>query len=292
MGVTENAVFIGTSGHEMTIGYYPACAFEADSGEQRWRAEPGTDAGSVVSHGLCLVWTLDTLLALDAATGDERWTRTPGRREAVPMQVASDVCCLYTESGITGYALPEGSEAWHHPTDSRGRFLAVPPDRSDHSMALYVGDFDGVLTVLDPATGDDRWTVDRTGWGSEQGGVFGIGFGTESVVAWIGNTLASFDADDGTERWAYSLGQVDEAGHPVVIDETVFVLRAPTDGEVYVETFDLMTGQRRWRHLIEGAGKVPRTTGVLGDTFLVGTESGQFYGFSAGSDDTAATEST
>lgn len=93
--------------------------------------------------------------------------------------------------------------------------------------------------------------------------------------------MYGFDARTGAEQWRQVLTPVQRVSPPVVIGETVFVLHAPTAEEVAVKTFDLESGERRWRFPMPWTDNLLPTRASSDSQLVVATKNGDLYGFSA-----------
>jgi outer membrane protein assembly factor BamB len=275
IGTTEDAVFIGSTFEEGRRDGWPAFAFEAESGSQRWQAETGTVARATVSHDRCLVRSLDQLTALDTATGETAWQRTPGQSDFAPMHITGDTALVCSDDAIQAYTLPSGTEEWTMSL-AQGKSIAVTATDTQTTDTAFIGTYDGAVVAFDVRSGEEDWRVTRSG--SVSGGAQVV-HRRGTVTAQVGEFLYGFDAADGTELWAQPLTPIYNLAGPVVINNTVFLLRAPTNGEVFVETYDLSSGEARWRHQLDSTHFGFWQS--LGDYFLVAAENGPLYGFHA-----------
>lgn len=184
-------------------------ALQAGSPQELWRRAPGVGySGVAIADGLVVTMADDDTgawaVAMDAATGADRW-RT---RVDAPYK-----------DGM-GYNGPRAT-----PTLADGRVVTVSGN--------------GVLTVLDAATGVAAWSVDLVG-------------------ALTG----------ARPKWGYS-------GSPLVSDGVVYVAVGGADPNGAV-AFDLATGARRWGHGAWGAAYSSPVRATLGgvDQVVFFTEDG------------------
>lgn len=268
--VTEDTVFASESYDDP--GEAPVFAFDAETGEEQWRTFTGMDMGSAVSHGLCLVYSVvDGLTALDTATGEVRWERTPGDEYGARLEVIDDTLCLFMDGTVHGYALPDGTHRWEQSLSGDAGFVQRPPLGSAQAADLYIADDRANLTALNATTGEKQWTV-TTHWGPE--GYEGMCLGTDSLFYHSGTALASYDLVDGTRQWAYSLGSEYEASGPFVSDGTVFLITQERNEEPSIKTFDAEMGSRDWRvQLTTGDSAPPRIAGVFNEYAVLRTDS-------------------
>lgn len=273
---TKEAVYFGITSDDPSGGR-PVTAYEKEGGDQLWRRTTRMPLEGVVTETYCLVQGYPNyVIVLDAATGTKRWERDVGAR-IEETRIFGDTLYLASEAGLTAYSLPDGTVNWER--DITGTMAVADPDAAEVS-SIYIGGRDGSIYSLNAADGSTNWSKSPTAVG-DQGYGARIEHAGDRLVAQKGRTLYGFHSSDGTEQWR----QVPPAGFdvssPVLIDDTVFLLDAPTDTELKVKTFDLATGDRRWQYPIELVTPLedgfPRY-GVSGD-FLVGwRRSGTFFG--------------
>jgi outer membrane protein assembly factor BamB len=228
-------------------------ALDAATGAERWRREIGPVwASPVVVDDIIYVTTGEAhaapavdsqtvyvgggfgtdLVAVDAATGEERWR--------FPLQVA----------GLYAVDAASGQQHWHVPTQ---RGVNSAPAVADGMV--YVGDFDHRLYAVDAASGDERWSV-QVGEDSNRSetrdairtpdpapaaarGVVYAGGGD--------GTLAALDGATGTERWHKRLGS-GFVSAPGVASGVVYI--GHLDGTL--EAVDSATGEELWAHRVDG----------------------------------------
>ena len=272
VGATDNAVFVGATSDDPSRG--PIEALDAASGDLLWQTETPMPTNGVISHGLCLVeGHPDTVIALDTATGDKRWQKSPG--ELDQMTVIGDTLVVFSDDGTTAYSLPGGEQRWQK--DDRVECFVVSEGVSERGVTLYAGEGDGTVSAIDPETGDVRWATPFNTETSQ--GVRGIAHGGDTVVVRMWDTVSGLTATDGTERWRQALTPVERMDGPAIIDRTVFVLHASTDDEFTVKTFDLDSGRKQWRFQHEWGDNLLPEAIVYDGQFIVAPIGG-VYGFS------------
>jgi outer membrane protein assembly factor BamB len=268
--VAEESVFVSETSDDP--GEFLALAFDAETGEERWRTVTGMETHSTVTHGLWLISSpVDGLTALDTATGEVRWERTPSSELGGPVLAVDDTLCLFRDGTVHGYALPDGTHRWEQSLSGDAGFIQRPPSGSAQAADLYIADDRANLTALNARTGDKQWTV-TTHWGNE--GYEGMCLGTDSLYYHSGTALASYDLMDGSRQWAYSLGSEYNASGPVIAPGTVFLITQQTDQEPTVKAFDAKTGSREWRvQLTTGDSFPPQVSGVFNEYIVLKTDS-------------------
>ncbi len=276
--------------------------FHSDAPPRRagW-ASPAADPES----GLVFSLTVGAeLTAFDAATGEVRWRRslseelgvisTHGGRTPSPL-IHGDVVIVSGVSSSWG-AHARGSQRFFafEKTTGAARWMSAPGARpydttySPPSIRtvggrrlLLVGGGDGAFHAIDPATGDPVWHYPMSKRGVNSGAIlFGdtvvVSHGEENVSFSTMGLLAALDARSTGEiaeeaaLWrapgflgGYSSGVTD--------GETLYWM----DNSANLAAFDPSDGERRWTRNL---GTIQRASPVLADGKLwVGTGNGRFY---------------
>jgi eukaryotic-like serine/threonine-protein kinase len=138
-------------------------ALDTATGQERWtRPQPAPPIGLAATTSTVLVATTDgEVTALDPATGQPQWSAAVGSTLRSGPVVAGPVVAVITADGdITALDTTTGEPAWTHPT---GTTRSSPLARD--ATTLYLRDEHG-LVALDAATGDVRWetTADGTAY--------------------------------------------------------------------------------------------------------------------------------
>jgi outer membrane protein assembly factor BamB len=186
-----------------------------------------------------------TLIALDAATGSERW-RYKG-----------------ADPGLYAVDAVSGTVRWHFSTEQR--VMATPAVADGVVYALDLG---GRLHAVDAVRGTGRWS---TQVGEPESGPRLQNFQSPApavmgdlvyAAAWDG-TLVALDAASGTERWRTKIAY-GAYSSPTVTADVVYI--GGSDGTL--SAFDAATGQLRWELGVDGPiGSSPVVTG--GAVFVV-----------------------
>nr|WP_245241198.1 PQQ-binding-like beta-propeller repeat protein [Streptomyces spiramenti] len=210
-------------------------------GSPRWRhstrlgvfAEPVADGDTVYLCGLDR-----TVHALDAATGQVRWTfETHGQVFNSPvlhegqLHVATGNGVMHTLDTADGGELRRFT----------GGGQPLAPVRAESGLLLLADRVDSRLYALDPATGEETWSV------AAAGGPTGLATAGDTVLLGAGRRLTAFGTEDGEERW-----RADAAPEhcPVTVVGTTACHRS---AEAEVVALDLETGEHRWSHEADGA---------------------------------------
>ncbi|MFC7044079.1 PQQ-binding-like beta-propeller repeat protein [Halobacteriaceae archaeon GCM10025711] len=185
--------------HGDDFGVY---AVDAASGEEQWsytRSYPKFLTLLGVVDGLALVVTSDdalgptgeSLLALDAATGEVRWTAEVGDSQGVAIGAGAVYVAAYRR--LYAIDLADGTERWRR--DFEGG--TVGPGFAGDTVFAGSEDYDSpAVHAFDPATGEVQWSVE--------------GWAITSLLAadalYLGGENVASYAPDGTERWRHDAG--------------------------------------------------------------------------------------
>lgn len=212
-------------------------AYDRADGTERWRAEGGATsfdgAGSPALGDDTLYVPGGSVAALDAETGDERWTAT-ATQSVQGVAVADRVYAATGSNGQGGAAaFTAAGERWWE-TAGLGTSYACPAVADGR---VFVPSKSGTLTALDADTGEVLWQSRIEDGVSEPPAVAD---GTVVVEAGNGTTVRAFDAATGERRWSFTTGVSQSA--PVMVGDRALVAGANTG----VWALDLTTGTEEW----------------------------------------------
>jgi hypothetical protein len=210
-------------------------ALDAATGAERWRFDSGlAESSPVVVNGVAFFGAWDgTLYAVDVESGAELWSfATGGRIRGGAAHVRGTVIVAATDGTVTALAVRTGEVRWQQ--TGTAPFVATPAVAAGR---VVIGDGEGTIWALDVATGSVVWTRD-------------VGDRVEAPVALPGDTvlaasydgtLSALDAETGSLRWAVTLG-APLLGQPSVIAGRVSI------GTLANRTFalDVETGEEIW----------------------------------------------
>lgn len=215
----------------------------------KWRVARGSRVrgGLLVADGIACFASWRELCAVDAETGNVKWSVSPGLDWSCHTAIADGVAYVRrdaercTKQVVVALDLQTGKEKWRatfdHPTD-----VGVPAIAGG---VLYfgqdVGTFRGALVALDVRTRQIRWTF-RT-----RGGISGCP-AIDGGVVYVGThwgRLYAVEADTGRLKWYARLG--DWASTPAIADGVVCIRSGR-----YLRALDVATGRRKWRFKGEG----------------------------------------
>lgn len=252
----------------------------------RWTFETEVndfEAGPVVVNGTVYFGTQNirdnegTLYAVDAWTGEERWTfQSPSGNYPDNIAVFRNTVYISTYNGKV-YALDaaNGDPFWEFSTEGRPLGLTVA------NRTLYVtskgprsgsGWPEGRVYALGGLRGEPRWAFTTEAPPSGSAAVKGD---TVYVSTWRGNVTA-LDTESGAVNWNVDVNEDNEQwlnqptvanGH-VYIGSRVLSALPPDHGRLYA--LDAGTGDERWKRTKRG--ETIASPSVLGDTVYFTTD--------------------
>ncbi|WP_053084635.1 PQQ-binding-like beta-propeller repeat protein [Streptomyces viridochromogenes] len=201
--------------------------------------------------------------ALDAATGNVRWTHeTGGWVKSSPAVAEGTVYIGSNDHRIYALDAATGNVRWTHETGD--------PVLSSPAVAegtVYIGSTDCVVYALDAATGNVRWTHETGGWVKSSPAV------AEGTV-YIGSDhhrVHALDATTGNVRWTYK----SDGSSPAVAEGTVYI--GSSDCVVYA--LDATTGDVRWTY--KTGDPVSSSPAVADGIVYVGSNDHRIYALDA-----------
>lgn len=224
-------------------------AIDAADGSLRWTIpSPGGNWEQPATVADGTVYTaMDELYALDANSGDERWTSGVGSATTGPPPVAGGVVVAGGDP-LRGLSVEDGSERW-----------AAPQAGSVHAAAIAYDTVFAVsenrLVALDLAEGRTRWVV-RDGFLEAP---FAVGDGAVYAQSRPGYELVAFDAATGGVEWVCT-GTDGVLGPPSSTDGMLVV----QDERDTLYGIDADFGEVAWTRsiTISRPGSVPVADGV------------------------------
>jgi outer membrane protein assembly factor BamB len=203
-----------------------------------------------------------TLVALDPATGQERWRFATGARRMTPPVVAGGLAYVIGDTfdgtgTLSAVDATTGEERWRFetgqtfsaPVVADGVVYAAGTDYAVGAVHLY---------ALDAATGTERWrrsdVPPASSLAVEQATLY-VGYFDDCAV-WH---LAAFDAATGDERSSWSI-ETPTRNCPIagtVVDGVAYIVRLTGEGGIgdgYLAALDAATGAERWRWEFDPGG--------------------------------------
>ncbi|MFD7057842.1 PQQ-binding-like beta-propeller repeat protein [Streptomyces sp. NPDC059906] len=226
-------------------------AWEASAGQKLWEVTgaqtdfESPEAGAALHDGTAYVWQDARLRALDARTGDERWSYPIGDAAScggVPVRLTqAPDGYVYVAAGTRVLALEvaSGHVRWHF--EAPAVFLAPPtfvPGPAVTGGGVYLADYLGTVYALDATDGRDRWRIATEARSSTDPVLVSAGH----VHVGSGKGLYTLDAVTGTPKWRFQAGG-DIVGAPAVAEGRIHF--GSSDHLLYTLKAD--DGRLRWK---------------------------------------------
>ncbi|MCX5048954.1 MULTISPECIES: outer membrane protein assembly factor BamB family protein [unclassified Streptomyces] len=226
-------------------------AREASTGQKLWELTgaqtdfESPESGPAVHEGTVYVWQDARLRALDARTGDERWSYPIGDAAScggVPVRIThAPDGYVYVCAGTRVLAIDvaSGRVKWHF--EAPAVFLSQPtfaPGPAVTGGGIYLADYLGTVYALDATDGRDRWRIATESRASVEPVLVAGGH----VHVGSGKGLYTLDAVTGTPKWRFQAGG-DIVGAPVVAEDRIHF--GSTDHLLYTLKAD--DGRLRWK---------------------------------------------
>ncbi|WP_316769402.1 outer membrane protein assembly factor BamB family protein [Streptomyces sasae] len=226
-------------------------AWEASNGQKLWELSgaqtdfEAPESGPSLYDGTVYVWQDARLRALDARTGDERWSYPIGDAAScggVPVRLThADDGFVYASAGTRVIALDTatGRVRWHF--EAPAVFLSPPtfvPGPAVTGGGIYLADYLGTVYALDATDGRDRWRIATEARASIEPVLVAAGH----VHVGSGKGLYTLDAVTGTPKWRFQAGG-DVVGAPAVAEGRIHF--GSTDHLLYTLKAD--DGRLRWK---------------------------------------------
>ncbi|MDT0438068.1 MULTISPECIES: serine/threonine-protein kinase [Streptomyces] len=226
-------------------------AWEASSGQKLWEATgcqtdfESPEAGPAVHDGTVYIWQDARLRALDARTGDERWSYPIGDAAScggVPVRLThAPDGYVYVSAGTRVLAIDvaAGHVKWHF--EAPAAFLSPPafvPGPAVTGGGVYLADYLGTVYALDATDGRDRWRIATESRASVDPVLVAAGH----VHVGSGKGLYTLDAVTGTPKWRFQSGG-EIVGAPAVAEGRIHF--GSTDHLLYTLKAD--DGRLRWK---------------------------------------------
>ncbi|MEV5435115.1 serine/threonine-protein kinase [Streptomyces sp. NPDC052682] len=226
-------------------------AWEASTGQKLWEITgcqtdfEAPEAGPVVHDGTVYAWQDARLRALDARTGDERWSYPIGDAAScggVPVrltQAPDGYVYICAGTRVLAVDVAGGHVKWHF--EAPAVFLSPPafvPGPAVTGGGVYLADYLGTVYALDATDGRDRWRIATEARASIDPVLVAAGH----VHVGSGKGLYTLDAVTGTPKWRFQAGG-DIVGAPAVAEGRIHF--GSTDHLLYTLKAD--DGRLRWK---------------------------------------------
>ncbi|WP_406170562.1 PQQ-binding-like beta-propeller repeat protein [Streptomyces sp. NBC_00996] len=226
-------------------------AWEASNGQKLWEITgaqtdfESPEAGPAVHDGTVYVWKDARLRALEARTGEERWSYPIGDAAScggVPVRLTqAPDGYVYISAGtrVLAVDVASGHVRWHF--EAPAVFLCPPtfvPGPAVTGGGVYLADYLGTVYALDATDGRDRWRIATESRASIEPVLVAAGH----VHVGSGKGLYTLDAVTGTPKWRFQAGG-DLVGAPAVAEGRIHF--GSTDHLLYTLKAD--DGRLRWK---------------------------------------------
>ncbi|MFD4546041.1 PQQ-binding-like beta-propeller repeat protein [Streptomyces sp. NPDC058467] len=226
-------------------------AWEASNGQRLWEITgaqtdfESPEAGPALHDGTVYVWKDARLRALEARTGEERWSYPIGDAAScggVPVRLTpAPDGYVYISAGtrVLAVDVASGHVRWHF--EAPAVFLCPPtfaPGPAVTGGGIYLADYLGTVYALDATDGRDRWRIATESRASIEPVLVAAGH----VHVGSGKGLYTLDAVTGTPKWRFQAGG-DLVGAPAVAEGRIHF--GSTDHLLYTLKAD--DGRLRWK---------------------------------------------
>ncbi|MFD4412301.1 PQQ-binding-like beta-propeller repeat protein [Streptomyces sp. NPDC058476] len=226
-------------------------AWEASNGQRLWEITgaqtdfESPEAGPALHDGTVYVWKDARLRALEARTGEERWSYPIGDAAScggVPVRLTpAPDGYVYISAGtrVLAVDVASGHVRWHF--EAPAVFLCPPtfaPGPAVTGGGIYLADYLGTVYALDATDGRDRWRIATESRASVEPVLVAAGH----VHVGSGKGLYTLDAVTGTPKWRFQAGG-DLVGAPAVAEGRIHF--GSTDHLLYTLKAD--DGRLRWK---------------------------------------------
>ena len=257
-------------------------ALSGDDLSQVWRVddlEHGSHAPVLLGSNLIVAGEDGTVVALDAKTGETRWTRSLGIDVYAPLTGTEDVVLVSSGDGVVvALSATDGSERYR--VDAGGQVKRSPAVADGR---VYVASDNGLVTAFDLGGRTPVWHVDLAEDDSAPlnrpevsspiyaNGVVYVARGPFDVSSPSPHEIVAIDADTQEVRWRWPSPTYDRMFVGAVTTDAVYTVGE--DGAVRV--LDPVTGHPASPSpLLVAGGGIGALPAVVGDTLYVSSYDG------------------
>jgi len=213
----------------------PVLALDATTGEERWTAGLEAIGRPAITRDHIFVQTETAIVALASDSGREVWSHAGRPPSAAPV-IAGDALFALSGTELRAYRAPSGQGLWRIDFG-----LAVTAPVTVAGSAIVLAFEDGSLAALDAQTGVAQWR--RAVGGTVRALTVAndlLAFTTTQGVCRVLRTA------DGTEAWHFDL-RLAPVGAPAVDRERVYVAL----NDATIRALDRRSGNLRWLRPLE-----------------------------------------
>lgn len=244
--------------------------------------------GIQVGDSTLYVADIDRVLAVEAASGQERWRFPPQNGAAGPCQgvfhatpaVADGVVVVAAEnpgtgeSRLCGLDRDAGALRWTYPPADQPPLGPVFAGLVTDGGRVFVGTGDGFVLAIHPATGQALWRtrLPEAGRGAPRIWATPVLSDTLLLVGTMDHRVLALDAATGTLAWPAPFQARGAIAGALALDGEALYVGAFDD---HLYALDPATGRERWR--FKAGHWVWDGPAVAGDRLIVGDMSGQVF---------------
>lgn len=264
----DGAIYAGTRDDAGGATGETVFALDAADGEERWSVESGDASTGHLRDDLLFVPTSGRVYAYDVGTGDERWRASydPGPGGTWPL----DDRLLVADDGLHALDPEDGDVNWSFtgegfPVDDS--FIVNSVILDGEASTILAGDWDGVLWAVAADTGEIRW---HTKFGRER--VRSVQYDDERVYAAHDGTVYAIARGTSEQAWEWHPDGPEKVGFVdiALADDALFAIvrnGLSTENRPWLFVLNPETGDELWHG---GPLETMWTTAIVGDYLLVG----------------------
>jgi outer membrane protein assembly factor BamB len=278
--IVNGTIYVGSNDNHLY-------AIDAATGSQKWSYKTAEDlvardfiirkdvsTSPAVSNGTVYFGHADGgLFALDADSGEERWTKDVAYSNLQSPTVHDGVVYVSDISNLLAFDAETGERLWKSETvyGTRGSAWEYAPAVSNGRVFTTT---EGTVYAFDAASGEKRWEETVGFYGTTPVAT------DDRLFVGVGSGLTALDPANGDWIWDHTDFRIESP--PAVTDDIVYAAGKGSVNEVHA--FDVGDGRKRWSFTPCaqnwagcGGSDYPHWAirGVVGDAVFVGEEFGK-----------------
>lgn len=205
-------------------------ALDAATGNQRWAHMVGSSSRLTATNGMVYIGALGSVRALDSSTGAERWRfEDVGHVQDISIEDGT----VYAQTLEADYALNAATGALHWSRSDISMGISAKPTRMVSGGTLYaVGG--KAIHALDAITGKIRWSHPL----GRKSRFSSLTATSEGVYCQAGRRILALDANTGNTQWT----QEDISSNSLLTDGIALYAAR----EKHLHALDVRTGAIKW----------------------------------------------